>query len=527
MTLSSFSPKTSIFILISTCVLSRIYCLLFLKSMWLDEAALALALDKASWIHLLRGELINIQSTSLIFAIFGKLFIEYCHSEILIHLLPTLSGCLTAYFLYRIGFRLAGNFLSVIILFCYSLSYPALYYSTEFKQYSTEMLVTTFLIYLFIKEQSIKEYYFSWKIIGIFIISLCCSTPSIFVISGFCLIRVVENFLKIFSKSEYTLELCFFFRKTIFPLCCFAIFALCYYHFYLKPTANRQMFSFWQSGFIPSNLLGALKWTYEKGIFDFSGTLLKTPNMAVLYLLVLSTVIGIFLMFQRFRQLTLILLSVVAFALLTSYLKIYPTGKGSFHSSFMNSRLSLYLSPIFILFMAFTLHRLLIKFKTLCYICLPIIAITLNIFFCSTPFMTENYTRELALRLKEQCGTDKCLVFSNKHIEASLEYYARLYSYSQNRIDAFARKNWLVNDYLGKLLGNSKHCSKKIFIHLNTKNLPPSHQNDALLTNWLNTISILAKQQNRDTHFDKSHTVIANSSVTGIVTVEVNKCQNY
>ncbi len=163
------------------------------RSLWLDEASLALNIVGRSFTGLTQP--LDFEQGAPL----GFLFIEKAvllilgNQDYILRLFPLLSGLLSIYFMYLISkeyFGMPGLFaLSIFVV-----SWTLIYYSSELKQYSSDVLMSTGLIYLafrVIQKDAGRREILLLGVSGF--VSLWISHPAIFVLASIGLVLAIEN----------------------------------------------------------------------------------------------------------------------------------------------------------------------------------------------------------------------------------------------------------------------------------------------------------------------------------------------
>jgi hypothetical protein len=245
--------KLAIPSLIYLMIFARIYLYIYYKSVWLDEAALAEGVYKLDWTRLLLGQLGYGQSAPIFFAALGKILSHITsYSEHALHLIPLVSGFATIYFLYKIGGIIGDDLYTFILLSMFCVSIPPVFYSVEFKQYSTELFFTCVLIYLFLNCMKCKNYEISLKHFLIFIFALFSANTSIFIVVPYL---ATIFFLKLTTVKNMREALhC----KALYQIIIFSVIyvtiIIIYYLLYLKTNAAVASTSPVSQTLIPTNV---------------------------------------------------------------------------------------------------------------------------------------------------------------------------------------------------------------------------------------------------------------------------------
>lgn len=304
-----------------------VYNFLQFRSLWLDEAMLALNIRSHSYAGLL------LPLDHLQVAPIGFLFLQkasgsaFNYADWSFRLFPLLTYFLSVYFVYRISkLIVTDRFYALLTASFFGLSYHALYYSSEFKPYISDVfffcLILFFAISFSISNTKINSILLS--LVGIF--SIWFSTTSIIglVTAGFFLLYTS------FKKREF-----------LFPVIIIGVAWLLslgtYYFLFIKGHPHQErMLAYWTAwdGFLPANVLSV---AFFSRLLDFIKELfsLVWPGYSGLITLPLS-MLGWFSVYRQNRALAFLLCGPILIHLILSYLSIYP----------FSIRLILYFSPV-------------------------------------------------------------------------------------------------------------------------------------------------------------------------------------
>ena len=121
------------------------------RSLWLDEAMLAnniLGRDFAGLFH----QLDNNQGAPVGFLLLQKtITLMLGDSEYALRLVPFLTGCLALVMMFLLARKISSAFAANLALALFAFSPALIYYSSEVKQYSSDVAIALMLILLFLK----------------------------------------------------------------------------------------------------------------------------------------------------------------------------------------------------------------------------------------------------------------------------------------------------------------------------------------------------------------------------------------
>lgn len=301
-------------------------------TLWLDECSLALSIIKRGVLGFF-SPLEHIQSAPPLFMMPTKFITNiFGTNKFSLRLIPNVSAILAlpAFYLFAKKF-LEKKYSVVIALVLFSLNYQIVYYSVEFKQYSSDILICL-IAFLFFERFNIKTN----SLKRIFLAGLCgflgflFCIPSIFITGGYLLCNLknlkgnIKNFLTFLSP--------------------FIIFMPVYYIYSLYPSRLEMVKHYgnlWQSGFITLNPLSILIILKENIQFFFN------QNNFTLFATILFLT-GFFMILKQIKKQKdvkggvnsayLLLISSLICIIIASFFEIYP----------LKQRVALYILPVFL-----------------------------------------------------------------------------------------------------------------------------------------------------------------------------------
>ncbi len=346
--------------------------------LWVDEIALALSVLKHNF--LFSFGLLEVAQKCPPILLLMTFLNKYLFgiSVYSLRLVPFISGILSViafWWVSKIYFKNKISQLSALLLF--ALCAPLIYYSQEFKQYSTDVFICILLMisykYIDILNANKKQLFlYSLSALLLPLISF----PSLFIIPAICIMKFTE------CKSA--------FKKFIPVISGYIVSAIYLIILYNELRGREIQIELWQEGFIGFSVNKiALIITNFFGFTDIN-TIIGT----------LFAFAGIVIILREKQKQWLYLLLIIAFATIASYLKIYP----------LYERTILYLIPIAIMLMIKPVDFLLSaenKIKKLFGVFLSIIFIAA--FFCSytkvhNPLNIYSYcyNKNCELRIEEE-----------------------------------------------------------------------------------------------------------------------------
>jgi len=315
-------------------VVLRIRQYLFNRSLWLDESMLSLNIIRRSAAEL-HKPLDYAQAAPVGYLWLEKLAVHYFGTgELALRLVPLCCGIASVALFVVVARKFLPPSAAAIAVGLFSVSEPLIYYSSEVKQYSSDVAFALILCLA-----AIALFEASPRIIGMISISLAggvalwFSNPAVFVLAGVGLSAFWVSARKRDWRGVLLLSI---------PAVVWACSFLVYYLFFLRDvlTAHHDLFYFWRASFapFPPTSPSAILWYGSAFVNIVSypvGTLF--PGIAAI-----AAVLGV----AQFRAgdygKFLILLSPLVVTLVSSWARLYP----------LENRLILFLVPAVILFFA-------------------------------------------------------------------------------------------------------------------------------------------------------------------------------
>ncbi len=303
------------------------------RSLWLDEAFLALNIVNRSFSELLQPLDYN-QGAPIGFLIVEKLAIQtFGNNEYTLRLFPLLSGIISLFVFCSMAKHQISPNAVPIALGLFAISGTLIYYSSEVKQYSSDVAIGLILYWITIYIQSRKLTAPRIVFFGAFgAIAVWFSHPAAFILAGiggsltlFCLVR------KEWDRIG---------RLTIAYLLWTSSFVVVYLVSLHDLANNEVLLGYWSDSFMPFPPLSFAdaKWFVDTffDFFEHPGGL-YLPGVAAFTFLIGTTVT-----FLEKRERFLLLISPLLFTLLASGFGKYPFG----------GRLLLVFAPLILLFVA-------------------------------------------------------------------------------------------------------------------------------------------------------------------------------
>jgi hypothetical protein len=404
-------------------IILRIYFYVINRSLWLDEAMLALNIINRSFLELFKPLDYN-QGAPIGFLILQKLFASiFGTRDYIFRLIPLVSGILSIYLIYKVSKKIGRQISPYICLVLFVLSPRLIYYSSELKQYSTDVLATLLLLFFVLncldkncKPQSL----ITLGIIGL--ITLWFSHPSIFVYTG---ILIALGLTFAIRKDMYLL-----YWLVGIGIASGINFALIYFINLRFLASNNILIAYWSGSYAPLPPWSNLNWYLKAAI----GILRDPTTLPISLITIVILILGTISIGLRRWQILLVILCPFLLTLLASALQKYP----------FSGRLLLFLIPLLLLLVADGVEQtrfLLLKVNRPL---AELLTASLVIFFLYQPIITS-YKNLLSPPLGENIKPIMSQI-QNNYQKTDLIY---VYYGAQPAFEFYARQFGLSNkDYL-------------------------------------------------------------------------------
>jgi len=315
-------------------VLSRLRQYLFNRSLWFDEALLALNLLDRSAYRLVTEPLALNQGAPPGFLLLEKLVIfAFGSGEYALRLVALLAGMVALVLFAVLSRRLLGaGWAAVLAVTLLAVLEPLIYYASELKQYSADVMWAVLILLTVTWARSRRERGGALLVLaGLGAVAVWCSHPAVFVLGGAAVVLSWESLRRRELREIGTVA---------GMMAAWAASFILLYRVSLRALAANQILTgFWNSSFmpLPPQSLDELKWFPDTlfGLFRNPGGLYLLGLGGALFL------VGCWsLLRSNSRRLTL-LAGPMALALIASALHLYPFG----------GRLLLFLVPALVLLM--------------------------------------------------------------------------------------------------------------------------------------------------------------------------------
>lgn len=320
-----------IFVIIFLGIYIRVLFFSYARPFWNDESALALNVIGRNFFELFLPLDLD-QTAPPLFACLSKFFGYFIKQpELAFRFVPLLSSIISILVFFLLCKNFCHNKISnIFALILFTFNYQIVYYSQEFRQYSSDILIFMLILlsYFYFDIKSAKKA--SLIVLGCLLgVTLWVSYTSVFAVLALAIALTIKNFSDLKNIWKNYLY-CFI------PFCLFLLL-----FFALKQNLNNSFYLhiFWHDGFLNWNLSNLPKLINDNLHFYF-------VNFNNKFFVWLTLIIGSWVLIFRlkYKNYCLIVLSII-FAFLLSYLHIYP----------LYNRVSLYLSPLLFIVMAMAL----------------------------------------------------------------------------------------------------------------------------------------------------------------------------
>jgi len=320
------SEKTISYAVIFLGVVLRLRQYLSGRSLWADEAMLALNIVNRNFAQLFQP-LDYDQGAPLGFLLVEKLINSTLgRTELALRLFPFLAGVASLWLFYRLLMSLRGGAerrrSNLLALALFAFNPQLIDYTSEAKQYIVDVAAALGLLLLAIpifQNQINRKNFILLGLTGI--LALWFSHPALFVLAGIGVALVIQ-FLQ--ARDFQNLRTVF-----VIGLLWLANLAALYFINLRDLSRNNYLTKYWADGFLPLPPWSDLNWLNELIVYQF--------NVRFIPLLVLILILaGWFVLFREQKSLAIAFAFTALFAFTASALRLYP----------VSGRLSLFLIPL-------------------------------------------------------------------------------------------------------------------------------------------------------------------------------------
>jgi hypothetical protein len=303
------------------------------RSLWMDEAYLSLNILHRSFAGLCRA-LDYHQGAPIGFLLLEKSAVRlWGGGEYVLRLFPLLAGIASVLLFYRLASKALPARAVPVAVGLFAISPSLIYYSSEVKQYSSDVAIALLLYCLTIEGSRLA---WTWRRSAMAALAgalaIWMSHSSVFVLAG---IGATVS-LALFLRKDWTGLV----RVFAVGVCWMASWAASYILVLRKLAADGELLNYWKVNFmpLPPRSVADCKWFVDSffGFFRTSAGLEFTGLAGLVFIL------GCISMFRKSRERLFLFLAPAILTLLAAGLRKYPFG----------GRLTLFLVPAALLLMA-------------------------------------------------------------------------------------------------------------------------------------------------------------------------------
>lgn len=336
---SILKPELIGWLIIALGLILRVRQYLSFRSLSGDEASLAVNIVSRSFQGL--TEPLGFHQAAPV----GFLYIEKLlmillgNADYILRLFPLISGILAVYLLYRISLDHFG-IVGIFALSMFALNSWQVYYTSELKQYSSDVMITLLLVYLSIRclKEEPRERDFIWLgVIGA--IAIWVSHVAIFILAGTGLALVFEKYVQ---KRRIP-----FIWLAGLAAVWFVSFGVDYLVALQDSAASRYFQTFWAKAFLPLPPWSDIPWLvniyYKFVLITLNGT-----DTGMDHMILILGIIGSLSLLARRPGMAIIVIFPFIMTLIASAWQKYP----------LSHRFMLFLVPLTLLLMAEGIGRI-------------------------------------------------------------------------------------------------------------------------------------------------------------------------
>ena len=315
--------KLCIIIIFTLGIILRSYSFIIYRPLWRDECSLALSIYFGSFSDLW-GVLYHVQSAPPIFMTICKLIngINPYFPEYFLRIFPYVCGVISIYLFFLVSKKFFKSKYAIIISnFAFAINMQLIYYSHEFKQYSTDVMITLACI-LYLSGLNLSNLSKKQILINAAILALLplLSISSLFVIAAWLFICLLK---KNNIKSLILTFIPIFFINIL------------YYLFILKPSQEIMLDKYgflWEKGFLSFNF-DSIYYVLQNNLSFY----FQQCNHIIIPIIL--TLVGLIFAIRRNSEIDKLIVTFFLIVIVASFMSLYP----------IQERVSLYLLPLIIL----------------------------------------------------------------------------------------------------------------------------------------------------------------------------------
>lgn len=313
-----YSSTWTIWIIIAAGIYIRVVQYIANRSLWFDEAMLSLNIVNRSF-HGLLQTLNFHQAAPIGFLFLEKLAVSvFGPNEYSLRLLPLLSGVIALFVFYKVCKLYIKEKAIPIAVLLFSISYPLIQYSSEVKQYSTDVCVALILYLIaspFFSKENGNENYIIFGFVGG--LSVWISFPSVFILAG---VGSIIFILYLYSGKSKEIK-----KLTATYIFWIINFAIVYYLSFYNILSQKDLVNAWKHSFAPSPFVSFSKFKWYFNYFCFGNFYYFFGNRGYMIAAFLFF-IGFAKIFTEKNVKLAAIFSPIIFLLIASALHKYPGG---------------------------------------------------------------------------------------------------------------------------------------------------------------------------------------------------------
>ena len=390
------------------------------RSLWLDEAMLALNIVNRSFGGLTQP-LDYDQGAPIGFLIIEKMIVQLIgYQDYILRMFPLLSGIMAVFLMWKAAQNYIARSGALIALGLFVVSEQLIYYSSELKQYSSDVMILLLLLVIASKcmEESAKPSRLILLLAVVGTLGIWMSHPALFIVMGIGLVLSLDGFIKRGWRGLV--------QSAPLLLLWLASFFICYLISLRFLSANTDLTSYWRNYFMPMPPWTDAGW-FSRAWYGLLYNPVGLSSVRIGTMILLSGFISILL--KRW-QLALLLVVPLALTLLASAFGKYPFG----------GRLLLFAVPTVFLLIAEGVERIrlvLLRINPWISFFATVILVTLFLYQptwvalrnLKHPNMVEHIKPVLSYLIHNKVNRDSIYVYYGAR--AAFKYYASLHGLSE------------------------------------------------------------------------------------------------
>jgi len=363
---SLFSDSLLIGLIFLIGIALRLRQYLTLRSLWVDEAMLALNIVNRNFAELFQPLDLN-QGAPIGFLLIEKFFnLLLGRHELVLRFFPFLAGLAALWLFYLLLKQVGGKTSVLVALSLFAVNPQLVYYSSESKQYIVDMAVTLALLVVALpvfQPQASKRDYALLALAGI--CALWLSHPALFVLAGIGLALLLQQLQKRDGPAlRWIIGMGFLWLVN---------FILLYFINLRNLRGNPNLIEYWAGAFLP--MPPTLNWLLS---YFKENIQLQLGIQYFIWLALLIILAGWIMLYRESRSVALVFVYIATFAVIASALHLYP----------LKGRLALFMLPLEIILLGKGVEFVQKKLTTP-NLANNIITLALAVYVLYSPFLTS------------------------------------------------------------------------------------------------------------------------------------------